>query len=98
MDTFGTLRNMKLKNSLREWRTNKSHLTQAQFAELLGVSRQTVISLENGKYNPSLELALKISTALNCHIEDIFELAENSEKKKFCNFVNIFLKKCKINN
>jgi putative transcriptional regulator len=85
---------MKLKNTLKEWRIKKGNLTQAQFAELLGVSRQTVISLENGKYNPSLELALKISTALKCKIEDIFELAETHEKKNFCKFVNSFFKKC----
>jgi putative transcriptional regulator len=45
-------------------------------SELVGVSRQTIISLENGKYNPSLELAFKLARAFGCKIEDIFIFQE----------------------
>lgn len=47
-------------------------LTQAQLAELLGVSRQTVISLEKGKYDPSLPLAFDIAAVFDRPIEAIF--------------------------
>jgi putative transcriptional regulator len=47
-------------------------LTQAQLAELLGVSRQTVISLEKGKYDPSLPLAFDIAAVFDRPIEQIF--------------------------
>ena len=47
-------------------------LTQDDLAEKLEVSRQTIISLEKGRYNPSLILAFKIAKLFNCRIEDIF--------------------------
>ncbi|MBB4826540.1 putative transcriptional regulator [Sporosarcina luteola] len=46
--------------------------TQDDLAEKLDVSRQTIISLEKGRYNPSLILAFKISKLFACRIEDIF--------------------------
>ena len=59
--------------------TNKIHvyraefkLTQEQLANLIGITRQTVIALEKNKYNPSLELAFRIANVFNCSIEDIF--------------------------
>lgn len=47
-------------------------LTQEQLAQRLGVSRQTVISIEKGKYDPSLPLAFRIAAAFTCRIEDVF--------------------------
>ncbi len=47
--------------------------TQADLAALLGVSRQTVISLEKGKYDPSLPLAFRIAEVFECKIEDVFQ-------------------------
>jgi len=46
--------------------------TQEQLAEKLGVSRQTIISIENGRYNPSLELAYKIAKSFQLSIEEVF--------------------------
>jgi putative transcriptional regulator len=52
-------------------------LTQQDLAELVDVTRQTIISLEQGRYNPSLQLAYKITKTLNKkHVEDIFEIEE----------------------
>lgn len=48
-------------------------LTQDDLSEKLEVSRQTIISLEKGRYNPSLILAFKIAKLFNCRIEDIFK-------------------------
>jgi len=64
---------MKIKNQVREHR-EKKEITQEQLSRELDVSRQTVNSIENGKYNPSLELALKIAEAFNTEVEKIFQL------------------------
>ena len=53
-------------------------LTQAQLAQLTGVSRQTVIATERGDYAPSVYLALRIARALNTTVEEIFSLQEES--------------------
>jgi putative transcriptional regulator len=61
-----------MKNNLRELR--KAHkLTQQELAKRLDVSRQTIISIESGKYDPSLSLAFNIAYVLSSTIEDIFE-------------------------
>jgi len=65
----------KVKNKLREFRL-KYGLTQEQLAKALGVSRQTISAIENGKYCPSLELALKIAKFFGVKVEDIFWLEE----------------------
>ena len=63
-----------LQNRLRETRNQGSGLTQQQLADLVGVSRQTIISIESGRYSPSLELAIKIAAALDVEIKEIFWL------------------------
>ena len=45
-------------------------------AEALGVSRQTIIAIENNKYNPTLELAMKMARQLNTTVEELFELED----------------------
>ncbi len=58
-------------NQLPEFR-KKRGLSQQALADLLGVSRQTVISLEKGRYDPSLPLAFKLAHVFSCTIEDLF--------------------------
>lgn len=65
-------------NTIREVREKQS-LTQADLAEMVGVSRQTIISLEKGSYNPSLELAFKISKVLKASVDDLFRMEEDDE-------------------
>jgi putative transcriptional regulator len=65
-----------LKNCLAEIRKQKG-LSQNELSEILNVSRQTIISIEKGKYNPSLPLALKIAKLFNTHVENLFFLDEN---------------------
>ena len=60
-----------MKNKLEEIRKNKG-LSQEQLAEKVLVSRQTIISLEKGRYNPSRDLAFRLSKFFNAPIEDIF--------------------------
>jgi putative transcriptional regulator len=57
-------------------------LTQEDLAQAIGVTRQTVIAMEKGKYNPSLELAFKIARFFNVSIENIFIYDENDIKSK----------------
>ena len=64
-----------MKNRIKEFRENAS-LTQSDFGKVLEVSRQTVISLENGKYNPSLPLAYKIAKVFDKRIEEVFIFEE----------------------
>ena len=59
-------------NQLEELRRQHA-IRQEDLAQALGVSRQTVISLEKGKYNPSLALAFKLARYFNLSIEDIFD-------------------------
>lgn len=59
------------KNRLKEIR-EKHKLTQEDLAAKAEVSRQTIISIENGRYVPSLELALKLARLFRCKVEDIF--------------------------
>ncbi len=60
-----------MNNSLKKIRQERA-LTQQKLAEALGVSRQTVISIENGRYDPSLSLAFKIAHYLGIKVEDVF--------------------------
>ncbi len=70
----------KLKNRIEEIR--KDHgITQEQLASRLEVSRQTIGSLENGRYNPSILLAFKISKLFNMSIEEIFIYEESTENE-----------------
>ena len=62
-----------MKNRVKQLR-KEAGLRQEDMAKELGVSRQTIIAIENDKYDPSLELAMKIARLLGLHLEDIFTL------------------------
>ena len=62
-------------NRIRELRKQKN-ITQDELGAAVGVTRQTVISLENGKYNASLQLAFKIAKYFDLAIEDVFLFEE----------------------
>ena len=67
---------MIIRNRLRELRA-RYRLTQEELAKKIGVTRQTIIAIENGKYLPSLKLAFKLAKAFNMKIDDIFYPEEN---------------------
>ncbi|SHH04435.1 helix-turn-helix transcriptional regulator [Virgibacillus chiguensis] len=69
-----------MKTLIREKRT-QFDMTQEELSQKLEVSRQTIISLEKGKYKPSLILAHKLAQTFNCTIEDIF-IFEGDENVK----------------
>ena len=60
-------------NNLKVWRA-KFDMTQDKLAKKVGVSRQTIIAVEKGSYNPSVELALKIAKIFNTRVDEIFYL------------------------
>lgn len=62
-----------IKNHIRRLRFEAGEITQEHLAQRAGATRQTIISLEAGKYTPSLQLAFRISRALNAKVEDVFE-------------------------
>jgi putative transcriptional regulator len=63
-------------NQIRRWRVERVDMTQAELARLCGVTRQTIIALEAGKYSPSLELAFKLARALGRDLDDVFRYEE----------------------
>ena len=65
-----------MENRIRELR-KENKVTQDDLAGAVGVTRQTIISLENGKYNASLQLAHKISKYFDMKIEDVFVFEED---------------------
>ena len=64
---------MVLRNKVFEYRS-RAGATQEQFAEEVGVSRQTVIAIEKGNYTPSVALAIKIARFFRARVEDLFTL------------------------
>lgn len=65
-----------MKNKIKEYRKERK-LTQDDLAKAVDVTRQTIISLENGKYIASLQLAFKLSKYFNAQIEDLFIFEED---------------------
>ncbi len=62
----------RINNKIRRLRFDHNEMTQKQLAEIVGVTRQTIIAIENAKYSPSLELAFLIAQAFNTSLQDVF--------------------------
>jgi len=62
---------MTMRTRIKEFRT-RHNLTQEKLAQMVGVRRETIIFLEQGKYNPSLRLAYNVAKALKTNIEELF--------------------------
>lgn len=60
-------------NHIRRCRFERGEMTQQELAERVGVTRQTIIALEKGKYNPSLQLAFRLAGALEVEIGELFQ-------------------------
>jgi putative transcriptional regulator len=71
----------KVRNNVRKLRFNHDELTQEQLADKVGVTRQTIIAIEGGKYAPSLELAFKIALVFGVPLQEVFSYElEGAEK------------------
>lgn len=64
-----------LKTNIKEYR-EKSLIKQNELAKLVGVRRETIVHLENGRYNPSLKLAMDIAKVFGVTVEDLFEFLD----------------------
>jgi putative transcriptional regulator len=65
-----------MKTNLRRFRFNRGELSQQQLAEMVMVSRQTIVAIERGNYSPSVKLALLLAKKLETTVEELFELEE----------------------
>lgn len=67
------IKKFEITNNIRKLRFFAEEMTQKELAEKLGVSRQTIISIEAGKYSPSLELAFRIANVFDVTIGEVFD-------------------------
>ena len=65
-----------MKTTLRRFRFDRGELSQQQLAEMVSVSRNTIISIERGDYAPSVKLALRLAEVLKTTVEELFMLEE----------------------
>ena len=72
-----------INNNIRRLRFFASEMTQQELADKTGVSRQTIVAIENGKYFPTLELAFRIANTFQVPLDEVFsfELASEPDKK-----------------
>lgn len=68
-----------LSNNIRTLRFHHAEMTQQQLAEKVGVTRQTIVAIEKGKYSPSLELAFRIAQVFNTPLEEVFAYTPQEE-------------------
>ena len=71
---------MKLKNSLRRCRFDRDEMSQQALAEAVGVTRQTILSIEKGRFVPSTLLALKLARFFGKPVEEIFYIIEDDDE------------------
>lgn len=67
----------RITNSIRALRFARGEMTQAELAERVGVTRQTVIAIEQGRYSPSLEVAFQIARVLGVPLEEVFRYPDS---------------------
>ena len=65
-----------MKTNLRKFRFERGELSQQQVADMVSVSRQTIVSIERGDYAPSVKLALLLAEKLETTVEELFQLEE----------------------
>ena len=69
---------MALATKIKEYR-EKAGYKQSELAELVGARRETIVHLENGRYNPSLKLAMDIAKGVHVTVEDLFEVVDEDK-------------------
>lgn len=63
-------------NDIRRLRFANGEMTQAELADRIGVTRQTIIAIEQGRYSPSLEMAFRVARVFNVPLDDVFQYPE----------------------
>jgi putative transcriptional regulator len=69
----------RIRNNIRKLRFFRNEMTQQQLAEKVGVTRQTIIAMEQDKYSPSLELAFRIARVFETPLEEVFSYQPEDE-------------------
>ncbi|MEV7549773.1 helix-turn-helix transcriptional regulator [Amycolatopsis sp. NPDC089917] len=70
----------KVTNSIRALRFAEGEMTQAELADRVGVTRQTVIAIEQGRYSPSLEMAFQIARVFGVGLDDVFQYPDQETR------------------
>lgn len=74
------LKATRIQNNLRTLRFNHGEMTQADLAERVGVTRQTIIAIEQGRYSPTLEMAFQLARVFALPLDDVFQYIEEEPK------------------
>jgi len=69
----------KVTNHIRSLRFAAGEMTQAELADRVGVTRQTIIAIEQGRYSPTLEMAFRIACALGVPLDEVFQYPEETK-------------------
>ncbi|SMO86187.1 helix-turn-helix transcriptional regulator [Ruegeria faecimaris] len=69
---------LRITNNIRRLRFDADEMTQKELAEKVGVTRQTIVAIENAKYSPTLELAILISRVFDKPLEKVFDIQDAS--------------------
>ena len=69
-------------NRIRALRFDSGEMTQAELAERIGVTRQTVIAIEQGRYSPSLEMAFQIARVFKVPLDEVFQYPDSEEEPR----------------
>jgi putative transcriptional regulator len=73
------VKSTKVTNSIRTLRFANGEMTQAELAERVGVTRQTIIAIEQGRYSPSLEMAFQIARVFKVPLDDVFQYPDGEK-------------------
>ncbi|RVX47884.1 putative transcriptional regulator [Nonomuraea polychroma] len=73
------VKSTKVTNSIRALRFAHGEMTQAELADRVGVTRQTIIAIEQGRYSPSLEMAFQIARVFGVPIDDVFQYPQQEK-------------------
>ena len=71
-----------ISNTIRALRFHAGEMTQAELAERMGVTRQTILAVEQGRYSPSLEVAFRIAAAFGVPLEQVFQWRDAPSKEQ----------------
>jgi putative transcriptional regulator len=68
-----------INNNIRKLRFHANEMTQQELADQTGVTRQTIVAIENGKYSPTLELAFRIARVFNTPLDEVFSFNSDGD-------------------
>ncbi len=71
----------RVSNDIRRFRFEHGEMTQAELADRVGVTRQTIIAIEQGRYSPSLEMAFQIAREFRVPIDDVFHYSTEGDER-----------------